>query len=64
MNIDVRFLQSRNAELPIDVRFGAILTVFKLIHPSNVKLLTDVTADGIVIDVNDLHPLNALVPID
>ena len=31
--IDVRFLQSRKALLPIDVIFDVIFTVFKLIHP-------------------------------
>ena len=33
-------------------------------HPLNVKLLIEVTPDGIVMDVNDEHPLNALDPID
>ena len=41
-----------------------IFTVFKLIHPWNVKSLIEVTFDGIVIDVNDEHPENALDPID
>ena len=36
MVIDIRFLQFWKAELPIDVIFDVIFTVFKLIHPLNV----------------------------
>ena len=44
--------------------FDAIFTVFKLLHPWNVLSLTEVTSDGIVMDVNDEHPENAPDPID
>ena len=53
MVIDVRFLQSSKALFPIDVIFDEIFTNFKLIHSKNVKLLIEVTLDGIVMDVND-----------
>ena len=41
-----------------------IFTVFKLLHPRNVLSSILVRADGIVIDDNDEHLENALVPID
>ena len=41
-----------------------MLTVFKLKHPLKVSALISVTFDGIVMDVNDSHPENALDPID
>jgi len=46
------------------VRFDVIFTVFKLVHPLNVKSLILVTSDGIVIDDNDEHPENAYSLID
>ena len=64
MIIDVRFLHSRKALFPIDAIFDVIFTLFKLIHPLNVRLLIEVTFGGIVMDVNDSHPENACVPID
>ena len=48
----------------MDVIFDVIFTVFKLMHPENVNSLIEVTPDGIVMDVNDSHPLNAQYPID
>ena len=44
--------------------FDVIFTIFKLLHPLNVKSLIEVTPNGIVMDVNDEHPENALDPID
>ena len=49
MFIDARFLQLQKALLPIDVIFDVIFTVFKLMHPKNVKLLINDTPDGIVL---------------
>ena len=56
MVIDVRFLQLLKALDPIDVRFGGIFTVSKLIHPENVFCPIEEIFDGIVMDVNDEHP--------
>ena len=64
MVIDVRFLQFWKALFPIAVRFDVIFTLFKLVHPLNVKLLIEETFDGIIMDDNDEHPENALDPID
>ena len=47
-----------------DVIFDVKFTVFKLLHPSNVLSLIEVTPDGIVMDDNDSHPPNAKFPID
>ena len=44
--------------------FDVTSTVFKLVHSLNVQLSIRVTADGIVMDVNDSHPPNASSPID
>ena len=41
-----------------------IFNVFKLVHSLNVFTSIDVTPDGIVMDVNDLHHSNAPDPID
>ena len=58
--IDVRFLQLKKAFFPIDVTFdNLVFTVFKLMHPSNVLSLIEVTPDGIMMDVNDAHPQKA-----
>ena len=59
MVIDVRFLQSSKALLPIDVILDVMFTIFKLMHPLNMLALTKVTSGGIVMDVNDSHPENA-----
>ena len=59
MAIDARFLQSRKALIPIDVSFDVIFTVLKPEHPWNVESLIEVTPDGIVMDANDSHPVNA-----
>ena len=53
--IDVRLVQLQKANLSIDVRFDAIITVFKLVHASNAFSEIEVTPDGIVMDVNDSH---------
>ena len=58
-------MQYSKALVPIDVILeDVIFTVFKLIHLLNVNSLIDVILDEIVMDVNDSHPLNALVPIE
>ena len=44
--------------------FDVIFTFFKLLHNLNVKQSIKVTPDGIVMDDNDSHPSNALLPID
>jgi len=61
--MDVRLEQLEKARPAIDERLDDIFTVRKLLHPLNVYRSIEVTPDGIVMDVNDSHPLNACIPI-
>ncbi len=64
MIIEERLLHLLKAYLPIDMRFEVMFTVSKLMQLSNADSLIDVTAGGIVMDVNDLHPANARLSMD
>ena len=57
--IDVRLLQYLKADVPTDVSFDLIFTVFKLVQPENKPSSIDVTLTGIVTDNSERQFENA-----
>ena len=63
IEIDVRLEQSRKAPLPIEVTPEGINTDLKLEHILNEFESIEVTPDGIDMDGNNVHSLNAPLPM-
>jgi hypothetical protein len=64
MSIDVRFLQSSKACLPIDVTLLGMVMDVRFEQPQKAPAPIDVTLLGITIDVRFLQSPKASIPID